>query len=250
MREHLPWLCWRQPRWSTGVGWTAIAGLVVAATVVAARWSADRKARRRSNYFTPGEVDLVLDHRRAISFDDWNALPADGQPEERVMALDAARWAERLTATPGWDSDELAAFRLQRDPLEEARYLQVSARDVDDQRRALAAERGRFSPGLDRWDEHLSEWADQIDALWRAVQDRSAAFTGYAERLLQVAAVVEQDRAARELRADVDRKAPVLLTRTVTHEMAGADLRALADELDLLSIRLNPRSELSPPAEP
>src|SRR6478609_9100709 len=102
-------------------------GLLVAAvtTITRRRW-------QRRNHLRGRDIDLVIAHRREISFEPWNQLIDRGQPlaswpEEAQLAHRAARAIRAIQATTLWPDPDLLDHRLRIDLPENARRIQVAA---------------------------------------------------------------------------------------------------------------------------
>ncbi|MET3803308.1 hypothetical protein ABIB25_000292 [Nakamurella sp. UYEF19] len=215
-----------------GEGGTSVAAMALALGVLMLVRRSHRRSRGRADSFTAGEIDLVLAHRTEISFTDWDLLSGTDAPPEVAVARRAGVLAQQLAATDAWSSEHLATHRLRLDPREEARAIQVTARELFDRRAALSV--GSDAGLLPELVAARAGWEQQLEILWSALGDRLEAFEAYTQELLRLAEVIEQSDQARRLHTSLSAQGPALAVRSVRHEMAAADLTGLRAELDLL----------------
>lgn len=223
------------------IGWA-----VVAIVALVLGWISRRNASRRPGGFTVGEIDLILEHRTEVSFGDWNILAGQELPREVAAARVAAQLAKRLAATKAWSSEHLATHWVRLNPTEEARQIQLGAREIYDLRRTFESEisriTGRRTPELELAN---TEWQQQLQRSWTALKDRLTAFEEYAEKFFEVAALIDQVQAARRLTGAFAQQGPVLVNRTVGHELAAVDLGQLQEELNQMRTHLGAEVDIS-----
>jgi len=224
-----------------------VLGVLSAVVGVLALWAA-RHARRRdrriSGAFYPREVDLILAHRRQVRFDDWDGLTGQDAPREVVAARRAGELARELVASPGWTCDQLAMHRMRLRPAEEARQIQLTARDIHDRGRILARSTAVDVPGGEM-DVAKAEWRRLLDMSFTALDARLVAFHSYVSEVTEVAALIGQAEAAHRLTTQLLIEEPAMAIDAVVHEQAADQVGRLRQELLELRADLGPMP--SPP---
>lgn len=198
---------------------------------VAVRFS-HRRDRITPRRVTAREIDLLLAHRSLVGFSDWTHLPADDLPQEVAAARLAAALAGELESLPAWTSEQLAGHRVQLDPAEESRLIQLACREIYDHRQFLDAQlsRATTSPTAVLRATRL-EWEERLGQTWTALDDRLSAFGDYVRELREVAALLESSDAGERLHRSLLEHEPAMAVRIVGHEMAREHLQRLRGDV-------------------
>lgn len=196
-----------------------------------------RRARTRPGVIAAAEIDLVLAHRRRVTFEDWNALPRDGAPQEVAAARRAADLADQLTGLPEWTTDIFAPHRARFDPNTEAQLIQLGCRELYDLRVSVgAAVATTGEPTTPTVLAAQREWGELLDATWVSLSDRLDCFQAFTADTVALARRIRAAEAAQQLSVSLVQQEAELAVAIAGHELAAAHVRRLGNELAALQM--------------
>lgn len=214
------------------VGFTALGAMMLALA-----YGSHRRARTRPGAIAAAEIDLVLAHRRRVTFEDWNVLPQAGAPQEVAAARRAADLADQLMGLPEWTTEIFAPHRARFDPNTEAQLIQVSCRELYDLRVSVgAAVATTGQPATPAVLAAQREWGELLDATWVSLSDRLDGFQAFTADTVALAGRIRAAEAARQLSVSLVQQESELAVAIAGHELAAAHVRRLGTELAALQM--------------
>lgn len=217
---------------SSVVGFTALGALML---VLAYR--SHRRARTRPGAIAAAEIDLVLAHRRRVTFEDWNALTRADVPQEVAAARRAADLADQFRSVPEWTAEIFAPQRARFDPNTEAQLIQLSCRELYDLRVSIATTVSTIGqPTTPAALAAQRDWDHLLDATWASLNDRLDCFQAFTADTISLARQLRAAEAAQQLSVSLGEQESDLAVAIADHELAAAHVRRLGAELAALQL--------------
>lgn len=216
----------------------SVAGFaLLAGVMLLLAYNSHRRARNRPGGIAAAEINLVLAHRRQVTFHDWALLPQAGAPREVAAARRAADLAGRLLALPQWTTEVLAPHRIRLNPDAEAQLIQLSCRELYDLRifveMEIAAAGQQSTPTLLAIQR---DWAGLLEASWASLHDRVECFAQLTADTVALAEAIRAAESVQRLSAVLVERESGMALRTAGHELAAAHLQRLRAEIAALQI--------------